>query len=648
MSALKYPHLFEPIVIAGQYFRNRLFASPQGYYNLATDLMPGDDMVGFYEAKARGGFASVCVGDCMVDFKRGRHYDWLLPLDNPKMMPGLSKLASAVTRQGCVLSAELSHAGMYALASHLDGAPLYGPVEMDGKYGHVYEMPEEMILETIEAYGRAAAFAKRVGFKMVTIHGGHGWLHAQFLSSKINTRKDRWGGSFENRMRFSLAVVECIRKYCGKNFPIEFRMSGSECFDGGYDLDEGVAIAKALDGKVDIIHVSAGNHEIPSATIITHPTIFDEDGRNLYLAAEIKKHVKTPVGTVGGFTDPAHMEEVIASGQADIINLGRQSLADPDFPNKARLGRDEEINRCLRCCACFASVGNHRIFYCATNPVIGHEVEAKYTPPAEKKKKVLVAGGGVGGMQAALTAAQRGHEVILCEKSDRLGGVLLCEDKVPFKKKLARYIEFQIRNIGKAGIDVRLNTPVTPELVEALRPDVVIAAIGSRPVKPDIPGIDGENVLGAIEAYRSPDKVGRNLTIIGGGLVGVELGIFMAQEGRKVTIVEALEKLNLGNPNPHMEALEFKLDDLGIAVHTSSTVERVEPGRVVVKNGEGTLEIPSDTVVYAVGMRPLREELLELARFPGEFYAIGDCVAPKNILEATQAAWTVARTIGRL
>jgi 2,4-dienoyl-CoA reductase-like NADH-dependent reductase (Old Yellow Enzyme family)/thioredoxin reductase len=647
MSTLKYPHLFEPIEIGGTLFRNRLFSSPQGFYNLATDLCPGDDMVAFFEAKARGGFASVCVGDCMVDFTRGRHYDWLIPLDNPKLMPGLAKLTSAVSRQGSVISAELSHAGMYALASHLAGAPLYGPVEMEGKYGHVHEMPEEMILETVESFGKAAAFAKRVGFGMVTIHGGHGWLHAQFLSPYINTRKDRWGGSFENRMRFSLAVVESIRRHCGKNFPIEFRMSGSECFEGGYDLDEGIAIAKALDGKVDIIHVSAGNHEIPDSSIITHPSMFKEDGVNLYLAAEIKKHVKTPVGTVGGFTDPAHMEEVIASGKADIINLGRQSLADQDLPNKARLGRDEDINKCLRCCACFSGVGDRRIFYCATNPVTGHEYEDKYLPPAARRKRVLVAGGGVAGMQAALTAAQRGHDVILCEKADKLGGVLRCEENVPFKKKLAGYIEYQIRNIGKAAVDVRLGTPVTPELVEELRPDVVIAAVGARPIVPNIPGIDGKNVLGAEEAYMSPDKVGKVLTIIGGGLVGVELAIFMAQEGRKVTIIEAEKELSLGNPSPHFGALQNKISELDIRVLTSAKVERITESGVAVQTGEGAQEITSDTVVYAVGQKPLREDVMALSRFSREFYAIGDCVAPKNILEATQAAWTIARTIGR-
>lgn len=648
MSELKYPHLFEPIQVAGAQFRNRIFASPQGFYNLATDLFPNDDMVAFYETKARGGFASICVGDCMVDFKNGRHYDWLLPLDEPKMAPGLSKLTNAVTRHGCVASAELSHAGMYAKAAHLAGAELYGPVEMENKYGHVHEMSEDMILHIIDAYGKAAAFAKQCGFGMVTVHGGHGWLVSQFVSPNINTRKDRWGGSLENRMRLPVAIAESIRKYVGRSFPIEFRISGSEVNPDGYDIDVGIEIAKALDGKVDIIHVSTGNHEIQAATIITHPSMFLEDGVNLKYAAAIKKHVKTPVATVGAFTDPAHMEEVIASGQADIINLGRQSLADPDLPIKARTGHDEDINKCMRCSLCFSNVGAHRIFYCATNPVIGHEYEARYLQAPAEKKKVLVAGGGVAGMQAALTASQRGHSVILCEKSGRLGGAILCEENVPFKKKLKGYIDYQIRNISKAAVDVRLNTPVTPELIEALNPDVVIAALGARPVVPPIKGIESKNVLGAEEAYSHPEKVGQSLVIIGGGLVGAELAIYMAQNGRNVAIVEMLPQLTLGNPGPHVDALQIMMPQLGIKQLVSSAVEEITSDGVSVKAPDGQKHIRCDTVVYAVGQKPLREEAVALSKFGGEFYQLGDCMTPENILAATQTAWTVARDIGRM
>jgi 2,4-dienoyl-CoA reductase-like NADH-dependent reductase (Old Yellow Enzyme family)/thioredoxin reductase len=647
VSQMKYPHIFEPIQVAGALFRNRLSASPQGYYNIGPDLFPNDDMVGFYEVKAMGGFASVTIGDCMVDWENGRHYDWLFKINDPRMQPGFSKVASAITRHGAIASAELSHAGMYAHASLDAGIPLYGPVEMENKYGHVLEMPEEMILGIIDAYSNAAALAKQYGFGMITIHGGHGWLLPQFWSQQINTRKDKWGGSFENRMRLPLAVVESIRKAVGRSFPIEYRMSGSETNPGGYDIDEGIEFAKALDGKVDIIHVSTGNHEVASATIITHPSMFLEDGCNLKYAAAIKQHVKTPVATVGGYTDPAQMEEIVASGQADIVVLGRQALADPDLPSKARSGRDDEITKCMRCSTCFASCGAYRIFYCAVNPIIGHENEALYTPHAREKKNVLVVGGGVAGMQAALTASVRGHHVILCDKGEKLGGVLLCEDQIAFKQKLKAYLEHQAHMLMKAAVDIRLNTTVTPEYAKSLRPDVIIAALGARPVRPHIKGIDLPNVMGAEDVYYSPEKAGNNLVILGGGLVGIELSIHMAQNGHGVAIVEMLPELSVDPFSMHTPALFDQIEKLGIKVYTSTAVTEITPTGILAKGPDGTLELRADTVVYAVGQKPLREDATALSACAGEFHQIGDCVTPKNILAATQAAWTIAREIGK-
>ena len=644
---MKYPHLFAPLEVAGTLFRNRSLSSPQGYYNLGPDLFPNDDMVAYFEIKARGGFASVCIGDCIVDWKNGRHYDWLLPMDNPKMLPGLSKVANAISRHGAVAAAELSHAGMYAQASYAAGAELYGPVATINQYGEVKEMPEEMIEYIIEAFGKAAAFAKQCGFGMVTIHGGHGWLISQFFSPKLNTRKDKWGGSFENRIRFPLAVIDSVRRAVGKNFPIEFRLSGAELYPEGYDLDEGIALAKAIDGKVDIIHVSAGHHEAPEATIITHPSMFLPDGVNLQYAAAIKQHVKSYVATVGAYTDPAQMEEIIASGQADFIAMARQTLADPDLPLKARSGRDDEIRKCLRCSTCFGSVGRHRIFYCAINPIIGYEKETGYLPFVRKIKRVLVVGGGVAGMQAALTAAERGHQVILCEKSEKLGGVLRCEEKVPFKAKVKAYLDLQAHMLVKAGVEIRLQAEVTPQMAKTLAPDVIIAALGARPLVPQVKGINLPNVFGAVDAFLEPEKVGKTAVILGGGLVGVELGIFLAQKGRAVTILEKLPELSVDKFSMHTLALRDQIAKLGIKIYTSTTAAEITETAVWVKGPSGSWELPAETVIYAVGQEPLREEALALAQCAPEFYQIGDCVTPKNILAATQAAYAVANNLGR-
>ena len=648
MSTLKFPHLFAPLKVRGTVFKNRMFSAPQGFYYTGPDSYPNADAAAYFEVKARGGFASICVGDCIVDSQTGTHFAGLFRMDDPKMTPGFAALAGAVSRHGCIASAELSHAGMYAHSVYAAGRPMYGPVAIkEGKYGEVTEMPEDVIHHIIEAHGKAAAFAKMVGFGMVTVHAGHGWLLPQFWSRQLNTRKDKWGGSFENRMRMPLAVLDSIRRAVGPSFPIELRMSGDELNAAGYGLDEGIEFAKALDGHVDILHVSVGNHEIRDAFIITHPSMFLEDGCNAKYAAEIKKHVKESyVATVGSFSNPAHMEEVLASGEADIIEMARQSLADPNLPIKARTGREEEIQECLRCMSCYTVGTSKRIHYCSINPVTSREREVWMAPAPRTSKTVLIAGGGVAGMQAAITASERGHKVILCEKSSRLGGVLLCEEQVPFKRHLADYLARQAMFISRANIDVRMNTEVTPELARSLAPDVIIAALGARPVKPSIPGINNAGVMSAEEAYAHPEKCGKKVVILGAGLVGLELGIFLGHIGYDVTILELLDDITADQRSLHTFALKTELSKLGITVHLSTKTSKITKSAVFASGPDGDVEFEANTVIYATGQEPLVDEAIALHDCAAEFYQIGDCVSPKTIMNATHTAFVSAYDIG--
>jgi 2,4-dienoyl-CoA reductase-like NADH-dependent reductase (Old Yellow Enzyme family)/NADPH-dependent 2,4-dienoyl-CoA reductase/sulfur reductase-like enzyme len=646
---MEYPHLFEPLTIGNTVFRNRIFGSPTGPSNLSSHYYPTPETCAYYERKALGGAASVCVGDCSVDPVHGRTGSSRIRLGEQGAFSSMSRLADAISRHGAVASVELQHGGSHSFGSVDDGNQIYGPVEFTHENGcHVLPMTEEIIEMTINKFAEAAAWCKRAGFGMVTIHGGHGWLISQFVSPISNTRTDRWGGSAENRCRLAVAICDAVRKAVGPGFPIEIRISGSECHTGGYDIDEGIEIAKQLDGHADIIHVSAGSHEVWDVFTVTHPSMFLEDGANVKYAAEVKKHTKKSyVATVGALSDPALMEEIIASGKADIVDVARGLIADPDLPLKARSGRADDINKCMRCLACFSNLMARSQFICAINPVIGHEYDCKFEIPAVKKRRILIAGGGIGGMQAALTAVERGHDVILCEKSGRLGGALLCEDGVPFKKHLAEYLELQAKRVHKAAIDVRLNTPVTPELAESLRPDVIIAAMGARPIVPRIKGIEGPNAFSAEDIYDAPEKAGKRVVILGGGLVGAELGIHLAYMGREITIVEMLPALNDGGNLLQGLSIGIEIRKLGIKVHLNTKALEITEKGVLTEGPDGQRLFEADTVIYAVGQKPLREEADALRFCAPEFYQLGDCLTPKNITEATKAAWQTSRDIGR-
>ena len=651
-GGFKYPNLFSPIILARTMFRNRIFASPVGFFDSPRFGVAAMDAASHYERKAKGGVACVAVGECNVDGKIGTGSDYGIRLDDPLMHSTIFRIADAVRRQGAVCSAELQHAGN--CANRATRGLAYGPVSgiargpLDGgaEGRRYHEMPEEVILQTIEKFADGARYAKACGFGMVTVHGGHGWLISQFLSPALNTRKDKWGGpDIENRSRLAVEILKAIRKAVGPAFPIEMRISGSECYEGGYAIEEGVKFAVQVADYLDLLHVSAGSHEVDEVFTVTHPSMFLEDGCNVVFAGEIKKHVKCKVATVGALGDPGLMEEIIASGKADVVEIARGLIADPDLPRKARTGREGEINHCLRCLNCFSSLLNSGQFYCAINPETSREAEMNLAIPPAEKKRVLIAGGGVAGMQAALTCKSRGHDVVICEKTATLGGVLHCEDNVPFKRKLAEYLKRQAEKIADAGIEVRLRTEVTPEYAASEDVDVLIAAMGARPQAPSIPGVDLGNVFGAEEIYITPEKAGSSVVILGAGLVGVELAIYLASLKRSVAVVEMLGGINHGGNFLHTLALDVEIAKYGVDMHYNTEALRITSGGVICRGSDCEIAIPADTVVYATGQKPLWEEAASLNLSAPDFFIIGDQVAPKNIAGATSMAFSVARNV---
>ncbi|MBQ1399861.1 MAG: FAD-dependent oxidoreductase [Lachnospiraceae bacterium] len=662
MSAPAFPHLFEPIRIGNTVFRNRIFSSPTSIHELTEKDYPTEALNAYFERKAMGGAASVAVGDATVDCVHGKAGLKHIPLDDPFAAGPLYGLSNAISRHGAVAAIQLQHAGMFSSGSTMDGNDAWGPVAkelkrigpvLEGSAAKVVGMSEEQIEYTIQKFADAAAFAKNCGFGMVVVHGGHGWLISQFLSPVQNTRTDRWGGSPENRVRFLVEVLDRVRKAVGPGFPIEVRISATEGVPGGYELDGAVYIAEAIDGHCDLIHVSNGDHEDPIGFVASEPSMFMQQGVNVGYAAEIKKHVKqSKVAVVGYLNDPEFLEEVIASGKADVVELARALIADPDLPVKARNGRQDDIRTCLRCLHCFSHLVVAGRICCAINPEIGHELESKLTPAPAVKKKVLIAGGGIGGMEAAIEAAKFGHQVILCEKKAELGGALRCERAVPFKRHLDRYLNQQARYcMEDPAIDVRLNTELTPELANEIGADVIIAATGARPVVPTfLPGHDLPNVKGAEEIYYDPSLAGDKVVILGGGLVGVELGLHLSEMGRRVSVVEMMPMVGVGGNVLHGAALNVEMQAKRIDLRLSTKAVEITAEGVLVEDmntGEQCM-IDADTVIYAVGQRPEAESAQALAGCAPDFYMLGDCTTPKNIFQATNSAYNIVRDIGRI
>ena len=640
----QFPHVLSPIRLGNKVFRNRIFTAPTSLYDLTPDGAPTDDYAAYYVRKARGGCATVTIGECYVEEGETPPDDYEIPhLDRQTVLrTSLSKIADGITRYGAVPSIELQKHGF---AGSKDSDVLWGPSDMVYKFNSTVEckgMSEEQILKAIDAYIEAAVFVKSCGFEMVLIHAGHGWLMHQFLSPTFNKRTDDWGGTPEKRARMIRMIIEGIRKKCGRNFPIEVRMSGVESFSSGYGIEGGIEIAEQLDGLADLIHVSAGNFMDPEMFYVTHPNLFAEDGCNVKYAAEIKKHVKTPVATVGVLSDPFMLEEIVASGKADVVEMARGLIVDPDMPIKMRTGREKEVRRCMHCFNCVQSSFQHGHMYCALNPESGRERATKLQQSANVKKKVLVIGGGLAGMEAAITAGERGHQVVLCEKTDELGGIILCERNVPFKKRTVEFIERQKYLLQKYGVDVRMNSKVDPAYVEKEQPDVVIAAVGSVPAVPPIPGIDLPNAISAVDLFLAPEKAGKKVVVLGGGLTGAELAVYLKSLGHETEIVEMVSKEDTTIDLAHQDQLEKDK----IPVHFNTKALEITAEGIRCETPEGEVMLTGDTVALALGQKPLWDEAAQFNAMTEEFYQIGDCRAPRNIVAANREGWSAGLSIG--
>ncbi|MEX2704474.1 MAG: FAD-dependent oxidoreductase [Candidatus Freyrarchaeum guaymaensis] len=658
--------LFEPIKINTMELKNRI-VMPAMHLGYAQDGYVTQQLIDFYAERAKNEVGLILVGGCWTELL-GKGMDSMIRIDTDDAIPGLSKLAKAIHEGGAKCGAQLYHSGRYAFSFIIGQTPVSAsavPSKFTGETPRA--MTKEEILETEKNYGEAALRAKKAGFDAVELIASAGYLIPQFLSPLTNKRDDEYGGDLKNRARFGIECIHAIRDRVGDDFPLIMRISGDDMVPGSNTYKEvREYVPLFAEAGVDMFNVTGGWHEsrVPQITMNV------PRGCYVWLAENVKEVVDVPVMACNRITDPLLAEQILLDGKADLVGIGRALICDPEWARKAKEGRFREIRQCLGCNqGCFDHVFELKPVECLANAAASREAEYRIKPTA-KRKRVLIIGGGPAGMEAARVAKLRGHDVTLYEKSNTLGGQLNLaaapQDRREFKN-LVDYLSYQMELLG---VNVVLGKEVTPELVKELKPDVVIVATGGRPLIPDIPGVNGSNVVLSWDVLAGRVPVGKKVVIVGGGGVGCETGLFLTDRGsitpeqmiflvnfgvldletgydmvrktREVTIVEMLDRMGVDIGRTTRWTILKTLAMRGVQMLTNAKVTEITERGVVLENGD---VIEADTVVLAVGTVPNNELIDQLEGVVPELYAIGDCVEPRKAFEAVHEAAEIARKI---
>lgn len=605
-----YRHIFTPLKVGKVTLKNRIEVAPMMPMIASSDCGVGLEMIEWTRALARGGAGLVTLGDTCVDGNLSLAVGHVLTLGFDRAVNDLNKLVEIIKRYGAAASIEVS----YHIADQS-----YTPTRLSLRE----------IKELIDLYAAAAARAMHAGMDMILIHGAHGHFISQFLSPERNQRTDAYGGSFHNRARFVNELLAAIRDKVGDNLAIAYRISGDELVPEGLHFEEQLAFVKTIVDKIDLIHVSAGKlYADQTLKRMFQPTYLPR-GLNLELAARFKREIEIPVTTVGGM-DLDLAEEAIAAGKADMVAMARGMIADPECVKKAQRGERDKVRPCVRCNTCIDRAHSYYLpVRCAVNPLAGREAEVQLARPAAVQKKVVVIGGGSAGMEAAWRAAERGHQVVLFQKDDQLGGNLRYAAAAPFKKDMQKYLAWAIRKTNSTpNLTVRLSTEATAENVAAEKPDSIIIAAGSTPIIPDLPGIERENVVwaGDVEAGRA--VVGETVVVAGAGLTGSETALHLALQGKKVFLIDRLSLAEIDKAIPFFNIIVLRelLQENKVVTCTEVELEAITEAGVKIRDREGaSKEIPCDTVILALGLKP-RQEMIEIfAGLAPDIYVVGDC-----------------------
>jgi len=643
------PTLFDPIMIGTMKVKNRFVYAPMDTHFATPDGYVSRSMIDYYAARAKGGVGLINVE---VNFISSEAKIWpaidggVLDIGDDSRIPGLRELANAIHANGAKASIQFTHVGKYGpiinprpVPSAVN-PPLYAPNMV------LKELTIPEIEKIVDDFAQAARRAKEAGFDAVLIHGAHGLLIQQFLSPYTNVRTDEYG---KDRTKFVREVIGAIKKQVGADFPVMIRVSGDEFLSDvgkkGYTIDDMVKIAPVLeDAGVAAIDVSAGT--VDTTHWFVQPW-YQPKGCILHLAEAIKKAVRIPVIGVGRINDPAFAAKVIEEGRCDMVGLGRGLLADPDFVKKLEEGRPEDIRRCIACCACIDKAFEKVKMKCAINPELGREEEyAIRVLPPKRQRKVVIVGGGPAGLEAARVAKMRGNRVVLFEKGERLGGQLLMACVPPSKEEIKNLIEYYEVQMKKLNIDVRLNCEATPEIVLQENPEVVVIATGASPIIPKIPGVDGKNVVTAFAVLSNKAQTGERVVVLGGNLVGCETAEFLAERGKKVTVVEMLNAVGLDFSPLYQPYIRARMVQNGITLLTKTKGVEVRPNGLIVENEKGEQSlIEADTVVLAVGAKSENSLYAALCGKVPEIHMAGDCEKPAKIMQAVHEGARIGRVI---
>ncbi len=640
---MSYNNLFSEIRVGSLTLKNRIIFPPISTNFASVDGEVTPYFIYHYARRAKGGAALITLENMCIQYPDARHGATQPRIDDDRFIPGLSLLAYEIHKYDSLAFMELTHPGLFSELEHSGGKTPVAPSDVDLRKDHLHPhvLTEDEIREIIEIFAQAALRAKKAQFDGVEIEAAHALLVNQFLSPIANKRTDKFGGSLENRVRFASMLIERIKEVCGRNFTVTARLGVIDFVDGGIDIKEGAKIAKAFEEMgCAALHadVGFGNKEYR-----LEPMQYKEAWRTSY-AEELKKEgVKIPVVAVGMIRNPSVAEDIISSGKADLVALGRTLIADPDWPVKAETGREKEIKRCIGCSECIKARHDEGTgLRCGVNPTVGTIGETEVFAPALNRKRVLVIGAGPAGLEAATVLKQRGHNVEIWEKNSYIGGALYLASVPPGKEKLRWLIEYYQYMIQKLGIVLKLGHTANIKEIEQYNPDAVIMAYGSKCLVPPIKGIHNPNSITFRDVLTKKVMIsGKKVVVGGGGLVGCETALYLAELDNKVTIAEMLPEIATGTETLSRNYLLRELKEHKVEILTNAPVNEIGSDFVKLGNGD---TIPADYFVIAFGGKPDHSLYNEVRKY-FETYIVGDAVKTRKIIDAVREGNSIGRII---